>query len=361
MKSKIKLKWLYLASAVLVTLLSVYMLFLLRPILLPVIKIAAICLLPFIIGGFIAYLMHPLVKKLIKQGFSRTGAILLIYFLFFGGIGVALVKGTPLLIEQLRDLSASAPELSKMYEERIWALQAETVSWPDGLQLEVRERIVAFESWLSSLMEKFMNVLIKAVNFLLVLAIVPFISFYFLKDISKVKRKAWGMTPKRWKRKSVRFIRELDQSLGSYIRGQLFVCLLVGGLAALLFAVIGMDYAILLGIIIGATNVIPYFGPIIGAIPAIFIAITISPKMAIYVAIIVFVLQFAEGNLLSPWIVGKSLHLHPLFIIGALLVGGEVGGVIGLILAVPVLILLKAAFMTDKQIDIHPARPLIDK
>ncbi|WP_203361660.1 AI-2E family transporter [Bacillus sp. REN10] len=361
MESKIKLKWLYIASAALLTLLTVYVLFLLRSLLLPMLHWIWISLLPFVLGGFIAYLLHPLVKAMVKRGISRVGAIIIIYILFFGLCGFAIVKGTPLFIQQLRDLSASAPKISQMYEQQMIVLQVETLNWPDGLQDQLRERLVRFEGWLTKLVEQFMNILMKAINFLFVLAIVPFISFYLLKDMTRVKKFAWRITPKRWRTRALRFVNELDYSLGSYIRGQLFVCLLIGGAAALLFSMIGLPYPILLGGIIGITNVIPYFGPLIGAIPAVFVALMISFKIAIYTVIIVFVLQFIEGNILSPWIVGKSLHLHPLFIIGALMAGGEIGGVVGMVVAVPVLIILKAAFSADRRVKARLHKPLIDK
>ena len=104
-----------------------------------------------------------------------------------------------------------------------------------------------------------------------------------------------------------------------------------------------MKYPLLLGALIGITNIIPYFGPIFGAIPAALIAASISVKMIIIVVVIVLVLQFLEGNILSPLIIGKSLHMHPIFIMFALLVGGEVGGVIGLIIAVPILAVIKVS------------------
>ena len=109
-----------------------------------------------------------------------------------------------------------------------------------------------------------------------------------------------------------------------------------------------MKYALILGIVIGVTNVIPYFGPIIGAVPAIIIAAAMGMKKVIWVAVIVFGLQFLEGNVLSPLIVGKSLHMHPLIIMLALLLGGEVGGVVGLILAVPLLVIIKVAILHAK-------------
>lgn len=110
-----------------------------------------------------------------------------------------------------------------------------------------------------------------------------------------------------------------------------------------------MKYPLLLGFIIGVTNVIPYFGPIIGAIPAVIIAATLSGKMVIISLVIIFILQFLEGNILSPFIVGKSLHMHPLFIMFSLLAGGEIGGILGLILAVPILSISKVAILHAKD------------
>ncbi|MFK2824459.1 AI-2E family transporter [Bacillus sp. B190/17] len=353
MESKLKLKWIYWACAGLLTLLSIYVLYLLSPLLSPLFRGLAFSLMPFLLGGFIAYLLHPLVEKMVERGVSRTIAIVLIYILFFGIIGISLFKGIPAFINQLRELSQSAPELSRLYEEQIIALEVETLNWPDGVQEKIHNQIISFERWLSSLVEVFMNTLMKMVNFLLLLAIVPFIAFYFLKDIHRVKKAAWKLTPSKWRSRALRFVNELDCSLGGYIRGQLLVCFLAGAASALLFTFIGLKYAVLLGLIIGLTNVIPYFGPIIGAVPAIFVALTMSVQMAIYTAIIVFILQFIEGNVLSPWIVGKSVHLHPLFIIGALLIGGEAGGVFGLIVAVPVLIIFKAAFAAERRVKVR--------
>src|SRR5699024_2099357 len=102
-----------------------------------------------------------------------------------------------------------------------------------------------------------------------------------------------------------------------------------------------INNAILLAIIMGLTNIIPYFGPIIGAIPAVALTLTFSAKSVIFILIGIFTIQLIEGNLLSPYIVGKSVAVHPIAIIFALLLGGEIGGVVGMILAVPALTILK--------------------
>ncbi|MEH7522525.1 AI-2E family transporter, partial [Bacillus sp. JJ1503] len=189
------------------------------------------------------------------------------------------------------------------------------------------------------------NILINILNYSIIIALIPFISFYMIKDYDLMKRTLWYLTPRKWRQEGILFLRDIDKSLGGYIRGQIIVCVAIGAISALLFWFVGMKYPLLLGLIIGLTNVIPYFGAFVGAIPAVIIAFAISIKMVIISVIIVFVLQFLEGNILSPLIVGKSLDMHPLVIMFALLAGGEAGGVIGLIIAVPVLAVIKVSLV----------------
>src|SRR5690606_33646614 len=106
-------------------------------------------------------------------------------------------------------------------------------------------------------------------------------------------------------------------------------------LAYIGYLVIGLPYALLLAALVALFNIIPYLGPFFGAIPAILVALSVSYKMVFYVIIVNLVVQMLEGNVISPQIVGRTLHMHPLLIIFALLVGGEVGGILGMILAVP--------------------------
>lgn len=149
------------------------------------------------------------------------------------------------------------------------------------------------------------------------------------------------MTPKSWRKRGSAFLLDVDDSLGDYIRGQLLVCLILGAVAGITFWIFGLPYPLILGLISGITNVIPYFGPFIGAVPALLIAMTISVKAVLVVVITVFVLQFLEGNVLSPFIVGRSLKMHPVVIMLALLAGGELAGIVGMILAVPAAAVLK--------------------
>lgn len=343
------MKWFYRLGFLLLLFIVIFIFSKLQAVWMPLIKVFMALFIPFFIAGFITYLMHPVIERLHLSGMHRGVAVLIIYFFFFGGLGLAIYKTLPALIHQLRDLTENAPKYSDQYREWIGTMQSQTSRWPAGVQERLEEGIDTLELALDELLTRVITVLLGFLNFILVIAIIPFISFYMLKDFNLLKKTAWYLTPRQWRERGIRFLRDVDKSLGSYIRGQLTVCLIIGILASLFFWMAGMRYSLILGTIVGITNVIPYFGPLIGAIPAVIIAATISVKMIIISLVIVFSLQFLEGNILSPLIVGKSLHMHPLIIMLALLAGGEIAGILGLILAVPVLAVVKVAFIHGRD------------
>lgn len=171
--------------------------------------------------------------------------------------------------------------------------------------------------------------------------IIPFLAFYMLKDFQMIEKTALTIVPKKHRDRTVRLFVDIDQALGNYIRGQVLVCLIVGILAYLGYWLIDMPYPLLLAFIVALFNIIPYLGPFFGAFPALVMASTVSVQMVLLVVTVNFVVQILEGNVISPQVVGRKLHLHPLLIIFALLVGGKIAGIVGLILAVPVFAVVK--------------------
>jgi predicted PurR-regulated permease PerM len=345
----IRLKWYYRLGFLLLLFIVLFVFLKLQPIWLPIFKITITVMLPFIIAAFISYLLHPVVETLHENYLPRWLAVLIIYTLFFGSVSVALYNGIPAVIHQLRDLTENAPRLANQYREWIGDIQDKTSTWPIALQERIDSSIVAVEVMLDRALIRTVDLGMAIINSAILFAIIPFIAFYMLKDYEKIKKAVWYITPRKWRQGGTLFLRDVDKSLGSYIRGQLLVCVIIGTFSALAFWFIELRYPLLLGLIVGITNIIPYFGPVIGAIPAIFIAATISGKMILFIIIIIGVLQFLEGNILSPFIVGKSLHMHPLVIMFSLLAGGEIGGVLGLIIAVPIMSILKVSLLHAKQ------------
>lgn len=345
----IQMKWYYRLGFLLLLFIVVYIFIKLQQLWVPVIEVVFTLLIPFSVGAFITYLLHPIVEALHAKGLHRGIAILIIYIIFFGGAGFALYKGIPALIHQLGDLSENAPLFAAQYKQMVNDIMDQTSRWPAGIHQRIEDGINGLERALDRFLANTMTFLMDILNSIVTIAVIPFIAFYMLKDFEVMKKAAWYLTPSRWRQPGTKFLREVDHSLGSYIRGQLLVCLIIGLFSTLLFWISGIQYPLLLGAIVGITNVIPYFGPIIGAIPAVIIAATMSGKMVLIAMAIVFSLQFLEGNILSPLIVGKSLHMHPLMIMFALLAGGEIAGIIGLILAVPVLVVIRAGVIHAKD------------
>lgn len=345
---KLNAEWITRLITLLLLLLCIYIFIRLEAFWSPIYQAILAVIIPFLIASFITYLLHPFVEKLHSQNIPRPLSILIIYVLFFGGVGLALYKGIPQILIQIKEFGNNVPGLFETYRGWSNMIHEQTEQLPDGLHEKIEESLVSVEEGIASTLAAAINAIKGIINYIFIIALIPFIVFYMLKDYDMIKKSVWYMTPRRYRRSGIRFLRDIDQSLGNYIRGQLLVCLLIGIIATTGFWIIGMKYPLLLGTIIGVTNIIPYFGPIIGAVPALLIAITLPGKMVIWIGILIFTLQFIEGNLLSPLIVGKSLHMHPVFIMFALLAGGEVGGVIGLIFAVPMLAVLKVTIIHAK-------------
>lgn len=305
---------------------------------------------PFLIAALIAYLLHPFVKKMHTFHIHKAVSILLIYFVFFGGVGYAIFRLHPAIVHQLRDLSDQLPHLMSMYSDAVYKMYEYTSFLPETVHDKMDGLFDRLESKMDSFIGDIVGMLTKVVDMIVLVTVIPVLVFYFLKDFTTIKRYVKKWIPRNYQQEASRLVHAIDDSLGSYLRGLLIVNLFVGIAAFIVLHFLHVKYALLLAIIMGITNIIPYFGPIIGAIPALLITIPVSVKLAIIVMVAFFIIQLIESNLLSPYIYGKSIHIHPIVIIFALLVGGEIGGVIGMVLAVPVLTICHVAFTHFLQI-----------
>ncbi|WP_053219076.1 AI-2E family transporter [Virgibacillus senegalensis] len=334
-------RFLFWISTGILAFLFLYLLWKLLPLYRSILTIFLHILTPFIIAALIAYLLHPIIEKLHHYHLPRWFAIIGIYLLFFGLSGYFLYKAFPILLHQLRDLNANLPEFMEQYRSAIYGLYERTAYLPESVHDRMDVLFYRVEEFIGNLLSGLVEQAAKFMDIILLAAVIPVLVFYMLKDFDLIRKVFSRLTPERFRDDGRKLCMEIDKSLGNYIRGQLLVCLFVSLTTYGFLWLIDMRYPLLLALIMGITNIIPYFGPILGAIPAVVIAFTISYKMMIYVVIAVFVVQIIEGNLLSPFIVGKSINIHPILIIFALLAGGEIGGIIGMILAVPLLTILK--------------------
>jgi len=164
---------------------------------------------------------------------------------------------------------------------------------------------------------------------------VPFVLFYMLKDGPKLLPNIKRMLPDKQADVIGDLLVKMSDTIAKYISGQVIECLFVGTFSAIGYGLVGIPYALLIGMFAGITNIIPYLGPYIGLVPAIFIALSMSFKEVILVIVVCVVVQQIDGNLVYPNVIGKTLDIHPLTIIMILLAAGNIAGLLGMILAIP--------------------------
>ncbi len=304
-----------------------------------VVLITAISL-PVLGAGLLYYLINPAVDRLAQGRLPRTVIILLLYLAAAGLLVFTFVFLGPILQRQFLGLIDSAPEF-------LAYLHSEFLRLEESAFFERFQEVEFFEAWrnidyaevVDNLVEAFMvnisTVLGYITNFFVVLFTIPFILFYMLKDGHRFPSAAAKILPGKYQKKGESILREMSDTLSSYVQGQLIVSLFVGTFVYIGYLIVGLDYAFLLALFAAITNVIPYFGPFIGTIPGLFVALLESPWTALQVVIIIGVVQQLESQLISPQVLGRKMALHPVLIIFILLTAGSLAGFVGLILAVP--------------------------
>jgi len=298
--------------------------------------------LPFAIGLLISYILDPVVVFLTKKGLKRPFAVALIYFILIGSIIIALVYIIPVILMELNKLIDTIPFYTQETQDFIQDMRTnyKTVL-PAGVQEVIDRNIARIEKILLSILQNIANIIMGWFSSLFAIILGPVVGFYLLKDLDKIKSNMVYYLPDNKKRQIISFLETIDTTLGRYIRSQLIVSLIIGVLTTMVLYILKIDFALLIGLLAGVTNIIPYFGPFIGALPAVAIAMLRYPAKIVWLIIAIIIIHELESGIISPHIVGENVGLHPLTVIFSLLAGGTFFGLWGMILAVPVSALIK--------------------
>jgi len=296
---------------------------------------------PLLIAMVIAYILNPIVELMVARKVPRGVSILIIYVFFIAVLLVLFMNTIPTLLSQLKDFGKTLPIIIAQLDYFIDQLTSKTKYLPNSVRIAVEKSLQMGELSTTKAISGLLNHVGHAISGLLDVFVVPFLVFYMLKDQKMLERATVALVPKKHRKIVVQMLHDIDDALGSYVRGQLLVMLVVGILTYAGLLVVHMPYALLFALIAAFTNIIPYLGPFIGAAPAIIVALTVTPLLALKVFIVNLIVQQLEGNVISPQIVGRTLHIHPMIIIVSLLFAGEVAGVAGLIVAVPIVAIAK--------------------
>ena len=296
-------------------------------------------LLPFILGGAVAYCLDPIADRLQRWGLSRlvsTSIITLVAMLVFL---LAILLIVPLLVEQAIALFNIAPAIST----KLWGFL--TTRLPDLLDnsSSIRQSLTGLGETIQSrggdLVNGLATSLSSIVNILVLIVVVPVVSFYLLLDWDNLVAKIDELVPRDHVNNVRRLGREIDATLASFIRGQGTVCFIQGLYYAIALMLTGLNYGIVVGFLAGIISFIPYVGALVGGSLALGLGLFQfwGDWTSIGIIAVIFTIgQVLEGNFLTPKLVGKSVGLHPVWLIFALSVFGGLFGFVGMLVAVPV-------------------------
>lgn len=301
-------------------------------------------LIPLVAALFLYYLFNPFIKLVDKHlHMSRAWSVPLLMVILLGLIALGLITLVPKVVNQVEQLIAALPAL--VDDTRAFAAHASHYTWYQELHLAKYVNKLSAAKMAGGIINSFASGIPDLVGSVagafFSLITIPMVLFFMLKDGNKFVPSIQRLFPDRFHDEvGVAFAR-MDDTLAHYISGQAIECLFVGIFMGTGYTIIGQPYALLLALIAMVTQLIPYLGPYIGAIPSVLLASTIGWKQVMFVILITVVVHLIDGNFIYPNVIGRSLDVHPLTIVIILLVVSHLYGIIGPVLAIPVYAVLK--------------------
>ncbi|MBU5292762.1 AI-2E family transporter [Anaerosalibacter bizertensis] len=304
-----------------------------------------------VLSSILAYLLNPIVDFFKKKNIPDLWSVIFVYIIIFLIIFIFSFVLIPKIIREFRNIGSILPDyLNKIYEyidrvqNKYYSNFKNLPPQFDGIRDIFEENINNLERIIIKWIKKFVDITTNAFSKIFTLILVPIISFYFLKDKEFFKKKIYLTIPKAHRGEIVKLFKEMDKSISQFIRGRIIVGIFVGITTTIALFILNIDFAFSIGMLAGIADIIPYFGPVIGIIPAVFFALLEGPLKALWVIITFTIIQQIENNIITPKVVGESVGIHPVTVIISLILGGGFFGILGMILAIPVVAVVKILY-----------------
>lgn len=327
---------------------------------------------PFIFGALLAYVLNPMVHMFYRQFTKlceRTGlrmkhgvhtalSISITYLIVLGFVVLTLVYVLPEIIRNIIDFVNFIPtaydmlmDMLMQLQERFPSLDLETIIQP--VSDTVPDLISSLQSFVAGLLPALYSVSMSIAGWIVNLLLTIIVSIYMLFDKRRIMRASWKVIyvflPQKYIPLCHEILAECNRLFSNFVVGKFIDSLIIGILCFIFMTLLRLPYTLLISLVVGVTNMIPYFGPFIGAIPSILILLFVSPLKAFIFAVLILCLQQFDGLILGPKILGDSTGMKPLWIIFAITVGGNIAGVIGMFLGVPLVAFLN--YLLERYMD----------
>ncbi|KAA9301755.1 MULTISPECIES: AI-2E family transporter [Aerococcus] len=315
----------------------------------PVIDFVSVIALPIVLAAILYYLTVPIVNHLEKRGLKRQwGAILVLVLMAI--VVLILTYLTPIFFAQSQSLVSNWDELISSYDQPLQRFYHNPL-FEEGVKLLndwglnfIQGNSINWSTIFNSAIDSIGSIVGVLSNFILAIVTAPFILFYMLKDGPKLKQNLALVVPNPIRSSTMQLLFEMNQQVSAYVRGQIMVGISVAIMFMLGYSIIGLQYGIILGVLAGFLNLIPYLGSFLAMIPAVIIAIVQGPIMVVKVLVVFMIEQTIEGRVISPHILGSNLDIHPVTIMLLLIAGGKLFGILGIIIIIPSYAILKLIF-----------------
>ena len=299
---------------------------------------------PFLTGIIIGYLGDPLVDRLEEWKVNRTVGVLIVFLVFGTVLATALLIVLPMIARELTALIRDIPVFFAWLQTTAspWIVKNFGVDPFDvefgQLATQVKDNWQQAGGIVGTIIARMTTSGFALLGYLGVIGLTPVVAFYLMRDWDDIVARIRDMVPRDVEPTVVRLVQECDEVLGAFLRGQLLIMFLLGCVYAVGLYFVGLDLAILIGMIAGLASIVPYLGFFVGIIAAAIAAMIQfqDPFVLIYVAIVFGIGQALEGWVLTPWLVGEKIGLHPVAVIFAVLAGGQLFGFVGILLALPI-------------------------
>ena len=292
----------------------------------------------FFMSMVLASIINPLASWFQARGWSRAGAVLLLYLMILLLIGAVVMLLIPAVVTETRDLLTNADAIWASFLGTLGPLREFVAS--HGLGDSLGEALSAMADGLNVAAGGIVATIKGLVTGIASLIIVLVVAFYLVVSEDALKRLFRAVAPEAYQPYLVDLFQRIEKSIGGWVRGQLILSVIVGLAVYVTLMILGVKYALVLALAAGVAEAIPYVGPVFSAIPAILIALTQSPMKGLLVAVMYVVIQQVENHVLVPKIMQKVTGLHPIVSIFSMLIGVKVAGLVGALLAIPVAMML---------------------
>ena len=305
---------------------------------------------PVFIGLVIAWLFNPFVKWLQKHHVKRIFGAIISYILLIGGIVLLLGSLLPILYDEIVDFAETVPtifdKMSKWLDDIL-----DNFSGIESIDIEatkesVLKNIEAYGQDLTNdLPQTIINIIKSIISGMGTFIVGLVIGFFFLLGFDNVSDNLVSFLPKKHRANGKELIDKLDTSLRSFVTGQLFDATGIFIVSSIVFSIIGLRAPMLFALFCGITNIIPYIGPYIGAVPAAIVGFAMSPTIGILVIVSILIIQFIEGNFIQAVIISKTTKLNPITIISGLIIFGHFWGILGMLVSTPIIAACKTIIL----------------